>query len=114
MALAPPFAPEMWRALELLHKERSSQARILVNEVSLDLHSLMGQAVRLPVYLDDRYDALVDALVNVPPCPVTGERTADKIKLVLCEFDIWPKSIRAEVIRAMNDSGDTPSNVVRL
>jgi hypothetical protein len=69
--------------------------------------------MRPDVYLDDRLRALIDALVDVPPCPVTGKRTADQIQQVLCQFDIWPKSIRAEVIRAMNEA-DEPSNVVRL
>lgn len=67
------------------------------------------------VYLDDRYTALINALVNVPPCPITGERTADQIQQVFCQFDVWPKSIRADVIRAAIDAGkDELANVVRL
>jgi hypothetical protein len=51
------------------------------------------------VYLDDRYTAFINALVNVPPCPVTGERTFDQVQQVLCQFDIWPESIRPDLIR---------------
>jgi hypothetical protein len=67
------------------------------------------------VYLDDRYSALINALVDVPPCPVTGERTADQVQQVLCDFGIWPRSILGDVIRARIEAGkDELSNVVRL
>jgi hypothetical protein len=58
------------------------------------------------VYLDDRYAGLIGALVDVTPCPITGERTADQIQQVFCKFNSWPKSIRADVIRATRYGAD--------
>ena len=46
--------------------------------------------MRTDVYLDDRYTAFINALINVPPSPVTGERTFDQVQQVLCDFDVWP------------------------
>lgn len=44
---------------------------------------------------DETYDKLVAALVNVEPCPVTGEIGPDQVKFVLGEIgDIWPARIQ--------------------
>lgn len=47
------------------------------------------------IFVDDRrYDALVQALLNLPPCAVTGEVTDNEIKVALGEVgNIWPASI---------------------
>lgn len=52
------------------------------------------------IYLDyERYSKLIDALLNVQPCPVMGVVTADQIKLALgMGGDIWPLEIRGDVI----------------
>lgn len=50
---------------------------------------------------DTDYAALVAALLNVPPCPMTGRVTENEIKIVLGEIgDVWPESIRADAGRA--------------
>lgn len=47
------------------------------------------------VYLDQsRFDALIDALLNVESCPGTGKVTRDQIVIALGEAgNIWPLSI---------------------
>lgn len=49
------------------------------------------------IYLSD-YHQLVAALTNPPRCPITGDVTADEIKIVLGEHGIWPASILPDVI----------------
>jgi hypothetical protein len=52
------------------------------------------------IYLDyERYNKLIDALLNMKPCPFAGVVTADQIKLALgLGGDIWPATILPDVL----------------
>lgn len=45
---------------------------------------------------DDRYDRLVEAVLNAEPSPWSGKVDADQIKLALCGVDIYPASSASE------------------
>ena len=48
-----------------------------------------------------------DAIANLTPCPVTGRITRDQVLMAFGEFgNIWPESIRADVIRASNEHAE--------
>lgn len=66
------------------------------------------------IYLDyQRYNKLVDALLNVQPCPVTGEVTPDQIKLALgLAGDIWPMEIRGGVILDALEHAEKQSGLI--
>ncbi|WP_034996456.1 hypothetical protein [Beijerinckia mobilis] len=50
-----------------------------------------GSGVYLP---DEVYERLVGALINPDPCAVTGEVTADQIKIILGTVgNIWPEGL---------------------
>lgn len=50
------------------------------------------------IYLDDaRHARLVDALLNVKPCPFAGKITADQITMILGEVgNVWPRHSRGD------------------
>ncbi len=59
------------------------------------------------IYLDDeRYARLVNALLNVQPCPFAGHVTADQIMMALGEVgNVWPIHSRSDEPPQQQTSG---------
>jgi hypothetical protein len=48
-----------------------------------------------------------DAIASLAPCPFAGRVTRDQVLTALGEFgDIWPESIRADVIHAQHEQAE--------
>lgn len=45
-------------------------------------------------FADEHHARLVNALLNLQPCPFAGRVTADQITLALGEAGIWPEHSR--------------------
>lgn len=50
------------------------------------------------------YDALVDALANLEPCPMEGRVTRDQVMMALgMHGEIWPMAILPDVLRGADE-----------